>query len=207
MLDRSFFDRPVLDVAPAVLDGVLTRHLPGVEPVAIRITEVEAYDGRIDPASHAYRGRTRRNATMFGPPGHLYCYFIYGMHFSLNIVCEAAGAPTGLLLRAGEVTAGHALVRERRAVRRRTPLRERDLARGPGCVAQAFGADATTDGADLFGGEWSFAPAARPPAHVTGPRVGVSGPGADPAAFPWRFSIPGDPTVSAFVPGRRKAPR
>ncbi|GAA4393850.1 DNA-3-methyladenine glycosylase [Brevibacterium sp. NPDC049920] len=207
MIDRAFFDRPVLEVAPEVLGGVLTRRQPGVEPVSIRITEVEAYDGRIDPASHAYRGRTRRNATMFGPPGHLYCYFIYGMHHSLNMVCEAAGAPTGLLLRAGEVTAGHELVRARRSVRRRTPLRDRDLARGPGCVAQAFGAGPETDGADLFGGEWTFATPPAPVEHVTGPRVGVSGDGADPAVFPWRFRIPGDPTVSAFVPGRRKARR
>lgn len=201
-ISRSFFDRPVLDVAPDVLGGVLSRRLPGLPEVAIRITEVEAYDGRVDPASHAYRGRTPRNASMFGPPGHLYCYFIYGIHYSLNLVCEPEGEPTGLLVRAGEVVAGRELARERRSVRRRTAPSDRELARGPGCVAQAFGATTDSDGADLFGGEWSFTPPDSPTPFTLGPRVGVSGPGADPEAFPWRFSIPGDPTVSAFVKGR-----
>jgi len=168
----------------------------------VRISEVEAYDGRIDPASHSYRGKTARNATMFGPPGHLYCYFIYGLHHSLNMVCDAVEAPTGLLIRAGEVVAGEELARSRREVRRRTPAPFRDLAKGPGNVAQCFGASLSDDGTDLFGGEWAFTPAAEHPAYATGPRVGVSGEGADPTRFPWRFRVLGDATVSRFVPGK-----
>ncbi|MYM20512.1 DNA-3-methyladenine glycosylase [Brevibacterium sp. 5221] len=202
-IDRSFFARPVLEVAPDALGGVL-RRTDEEGTVAIRLTEVEAYDGRVDPASHSYRGQTARNATMFGPPGHLYCYFIYGLHHSLNMVCDAPGAPTGLLLRAGEVVEGAGLATERRSARRATPAPHRDLARGPGNVAQCFGADLADDGADLFGGEWDFAPVRPRPAHTTGPRVGVSGPGADPAAFPWRFWIPGEPTVSRFVAGKAR---
>jgi DNA-3-methyladenine glycosylase len=101
LIPRLFFDRPVLDVAPELLGAVLVHG-----DVAVRLTEVEAYDGAHDPASHAFRGRTARNAVMFGPPGHAYVYFTYGMHFCVNLVCgepgraspapmsPAAGAPT-----------------------------------------------------------------------------------------------------------------
>ncbi|MFB2597385.1 DNA-3-methyladenine glycosylase [Herbiconiux sp. P17] len=203
--DRAFFERDVLDVAPDLLGCVLRRSDDdGV--VAIRITEVEAYAGERDPGAHAYRGKTARNATMFGPAGHIYCYFSYGLHHAINLVTTGVGKPYGCLVRAGRVVEGEALARARREQRRRSRVSERDLARGPGCVAQVFGATLADDGDDLFGGAWEFlipdAPARVVPA--TGPRVGVSGEAGDGAVFPWRFWIPGDPTVSVYRPGKRR---
>lgn len=99
-LPRSFFDRPVLTVAPDLLGRTLVRRT-AEGPLELRITEVEAYEGEADPGSHAYRGRTRRNASMFGPPGHAYVYFIYGMWFSLNLVCGPPDHASGVLIRAG----------------------------------------------------------------------------------------------------------
>lgn len=202
-IDRSFFDREVLVVAPELLGGLLTRHTPD-GAVTVRLTEVEAYDGRADPASHAFRGRTARNATMFGPPGHLYCYFIYGMHHSLNLVCLGEGVGTGVLLRAGEVVGGAELARARRMARpRKSPLPDAALARGPGSLAQALGVTLEDDGDDVFSPEWSFSPAPRAPEGLRrGPRVGVSGEGGDAEHFPWRFWLAGEPSVSRFVAGR-----
>ena len=117
----SVLGRPVLEVAPLLL-GATLRH----GDVAVRITEVEAYDGADDPGSHAHRGRTARNSVMFGPPGHLYVYFTYGMHHCCNVVAGAEGAPAAVLLRAGEVTAGLDIARDRRP-----GSADRDLARGP----------------------------------------------------------------------------
>ncbi|RBP63957.1 DNA-3-methyladenine glycosylase [Brevibacterium sanguinis] len=200
----DFFDRPVLDVAPLVLGAVLSRSTDAGR-VAIRITEVEAYDGRTDPASHAYRGRTARNASMFGPPAHLYCYFIYGIHHSLNLVCGPTGTPTGLLVRAGEVVEGVELARSRREAKpRKHPLPDAGLARGPGCVASCFDADLSQDGAPLDGREWSLTPPAAPSADIRfGPRIGVRGEGADPQRFAWRFHLGGEPSVSARKAGNR----
>lgn len=195
---RAFFDRPVLQVAPEVLGGVLSR-TTAEGTVSIRITEVEAYDGRIDPGSHAFRGKTNRNASMFGPPAHLYCYLIYGIHHSLNLVCGPVDVPTGLLVRAGEVVVGADLARARReAAPRKHPLAESALARGPGCVASAFGADLVDDGADLAGPQWSFTPPAMVSDRIVfGPRIGVKGDGGDPRRFPWRFHLEGETSVSA----------
>ena len=129
-------------VAPTLLGATLTH-----AGVTIRITEVEAYAGERDPASHAFRGRTARTAVMFGPPGHLYVYFSYGMHHAANIVCGPDGTASGVLLRAGEVVAGLELARSRRGPR----IRDRDLARGPGRLAQALALTLADGGADVFG--------------------------------------------------------
>src|SRR5437763_15176827 len=139
ILARSFFDRPVLDVAPALLGAVLVHG-----EVAVRLTEVEAYDGANDPASHAFRGRTARNAVMFGEPGHAYVYFTYGMHFCVNLVCGEEGRAAAVLLRAGAVVGGVDV-----AARRRAGAPERDLARGPARLTKALDIDRALDGADV----------------------------------------------------------
>ena len=130
---------PVLEVAPRLLGATLT-----YGGVTVRLTEVEAYDGQGDPGSHAYRGMTPRNEVMFGPPGHLYVYFTYGMHHCCNVVCGAEGQPSAVLLRAGEVVDGLETARARRG--RST---DRDLARGPGRLCQALGIDLSDNGIDL----------------------------------------------------------
>ena len=200
---RSFFERDVLAVAPDLLGCVLQRVDPS-GAVAMRITEVEAYAGERDPGAHAYRGKTRRNETMFGPPGHIYSYFTYGLHHAINLVTSREGQPYGCLVRAGEVILGEELARKRReGTSQVTPLRQRDLARGPGCVAQAFGVTLSNNGDDLFGGGWGLLlpEIARVEPTSVGPRVGVSGV-AGGRSFPWRFWITGDPTVSAYRPGK-----
>ncbi|MDO5083227.1 DNA-3-methyladenine glycosylase [Arachnia propionica] len=196
---REWFDQPVVALAPQLLGGLLVRTTTE-GTVAVRITEVEAYAGADDPGSHAFRGMTPRNATMFGPPGHLYCYLSYGVHFNLNVVCDGEGVGTGCLLRAGEVVDGLALARGRRSARpRRTRLLDHQLARGPGNLGQALGSSRQADGADLMGEQWSWwRPEVAPTTWLTGPRVGVSGPGGDGERFPWRFWLPDEPSVSAY---------
>jgi DNA-3-methyladenine glycosylase len=172
-LPRDFFDRPATEVAPDLLGCVLW-HASPAGLVATRLVEVEAYRGAGDPASHAFRGKTARNAVMFGPPGHAYVYFTYGMHYCVNLVCEPAGRAEAVLIRAGAVVAGAELARRRRyglaaaaagpadrvstaddssgpAPRRgsRVRSRELDLARGPGRLCQALGIDRSLDGADV----------------------------------------------------------
>lgn len=201
---RSFFGRDVLEVAPALLGCVLQR--TGAEAtVSIRITEVEAYAGERDPGAHSFRGMTNRNRTLFGPPGHIYCYFTYGLHHAINLVVGPVGQPYGCLIRAGEVIGGADVVRKRREQKpRKTPLADHGLARGPGCVAQSFDANLTNDGDDLFGGQWWFLvpdDGAVVP-HVVGPRVGVSGPGGAASSFPWRYWIADSLSVSAYKSGR-----
>lgn len=213
--DPTWFERDPLELAPLLLGGVL-RRADASGAVALRLTEVEAYRGADDPGAHTFRGKTARNATMFGPGGRVYCYFTYGMHHAVNIVAGPEGSGWGVLVRAGEVVEGSTLARERRSARRASPPTG-ELARGPGNVAQALGATLADDGAALdaallghrVGPEariemtslWSFEPAAEPPPHRTGPRVGVSGPGGDGEAHPWRFWIPGEPSVSAYRSG------
>ncbi|MFC5722422.1 DNA-3-methyladenine glycosylase [Streptomyces gamaensis] len=202
-IGREFFDRPVLDVAPELLGRVLVRRTPD-GPIELRITEVEAYAGEADPGSHAYRGRTERNAAMFGPPGHAYVYFIYGMWFSLNLVCGPEGTASGVLLRGGEVVKGADLARTRRPKARR----DRELAQGPARLATALDVDRGLNGTDLCSGQDSPLSVLTghpvPPERIrNGPRTGVGGDGAD---HPWRFWIDGDPTVSpyrAHVPRNR----
>jgi DNA-3-methyladenine glycosylase len=181
----------VLDVAPRMLGAVL-RHTNDEGTVGVRITEVEAYDGPRDPGSHAYNGPTRRNQVMFGPPGHLYVYFTYGMHHCCNVVVGPDGAPSAVLVRAGEVVEGLEVARSRRP--RST---DRDLARGPARLCQALALDLTHDGADLTAGPVSLTPAAEPPTGVsTGPRVGLR----LAADRPWRFWLTGERTVSTYRP-------
>ena len=136
LIPRGFFARPAVQVAPDLL-GVVIEHQTADGLVAVELTEVEAYMGASDPASHAYRGRTARNAVMFGPPGHAYVYFTYGMHFCVNVVCLGHGSASAVLLRAGAVIAGEELARARRT-RGTAVVPYRDLARGrPGCARRS----------------------------------------------------------------------
>jgi DNA-3-methyladenine glycosylase len=207
LIPRDFFARPSIQVAPELL-GVVLEHQTAAGLVAVEITEVEAYAGDSDPASHAYRGRTARNAVMFGPPGHAYVYFTYGMHFCVNLVCLGNGSATAVLLRAGAVVAGDELARARRT-RGTAIVPFRDLARGPARLCQALDIDRSLDGADAcvpsspLRVRWPQA-GTRPPRGkvASGPRVGVSAA----AEVPWRFWIDGEPTVSAYrahVPRRK----
>jgi DNA-3-methyladenine glycosylase len=209
-LPREFFARPSLAVAPDLL-GCVIAHETAEGVVAVMLTEVEAYEGESDPASHAYRGLTARNAVMFGPPGHVYVYFTYGMHFCMNLVCQAERGASAVLLRAGRVIEGAPLARARRSRRApRTPPREVDLARGPARLCEALGVDRAHDGADAcdpasplraFAGETGIAGARIAADGIgRGPRVGVS----RAADVPWRFWIAGEPTVSPY---RAYAPR
>ncbi len=219
-MPHRLFDAPAIEVAPHLLGARVSVQHPG-GTVTVRITEVEAYHGvgvpgPYDAGSHSKDRRTERNASMFGPPGHAYVYFSYGMHFALNLVCSPEGSASGVLLRAGEVVAGEALARSFRARKRGiaasdapdTPeIRRHALARGPGNLAAALGVTREAhDGRDLFTAPFAFQPAPARAAEIArGPRVGVAGEAGGPA-FPWRFWLPGDPTVSAFRPGRG-APR
>jgi DNA-3-methyladenine glycosylase len=214
VLPRSFFDRPSVQVAPDLL-GCVISHETAEGLVAVALAEVEAYAGEADPASHAFRGRTARNAVMYGPPGHAYVYFTYGMHFCVNLVCQPEGEASAVLLRAGRVIDGVPLARARRSGvvrppggRRRPPgavMKEVDLARGPGRLCEALGIDRSHDGADVADPASPLRVVA-PPAAVRaadisrGPRVGVS----RAADVTWRFWITGDPAVSPY---RAHAPR
>lgn len=202
-LTRDFFDRPVLEVAPDLLGRTLVRLTPD-GPIEVRLTEVEAYAGEADPGSHAYRGRTQRNASMFGPPGHAYVYFIYGMWFSLNLVCGPEGTASGVLLRGAEVTKGADLARERRPKARK----DRELAQGPARLATALDIDRTLNGIDICAGpEAPLSVLTGTPVPTSGIRSGPrTGVGGDGATHPWRFWADGDPTVSpyrAHVPRHR----
>jgi DNA-3-methyladenine glycosylase len=201
LLPRDFFERPVEEVAPSLLGQVIAHRTPEGE-VAARLTEVEAYAGPLDPASHAYRGRTQRNEVMFGPPGHVYVYFTYGMHFCMNLVCAPEGTSMAVLLRAGEIIEGEDLARARRP---RSSVR--DLARGPARLCQALGIARGQNGLDVCtpGGEMTVLEGkpVDPAVIRNGPRTGVSGA----KEVPWRFWIDGDPSVSPYrphVPKQRK---
>ncbi|MFJ1601721.1 DNA-3-methyladenine glycosylase [Streptomyces sp. NPDC088261] len=203
-LPRDFFDRPVLEVAPDLLGRTLVRNTDD-GTIELRLTEVEAYAGAIDPGSHAFRGRTARNDVMFGPPGHAYVYFTYGMWHCLNLVCGPEGTASGVLLRAGQVTVGAELTRKRRLSARH----DRELAKGPARLATALSVDRALNGTDVCGDpDADLAILAGTPVADdlvrSGPRTGVGGDGA---VHPWRFWIDGDPSVSpyrAHVPRRRR---
>jgi DNA-3-methyladenine glycosylase len=194
---RDRLARPAAEVAPELLGWSLSHTTPE-GTVTVLLTEVEAYMGEDDPASHAYRGRTARNTVMFGPAGHLYTYLSYGMHWCCNVVTGQDGRASAVLLRAGRVTEGAELARHRRGAR----VAERSLARGPGCLGQALGLDRRHDGADLLADRGlRLRPGERvDPARVAvGHRVGVST--AHDVA--WRFWVRDDATVSAY----KRSPR
>lgn len=196
-------ERDALAAAPFLLGATLSVLGP-TTAVSVRLTEVEAYLGEHDPGSHAFRGRTARNSSMFEAGGRIYVYSIYGMHHCANIVCGPAGSASAVLLRAGEVTRGVEAARARRP----RAQRDTDLARGPARLCTALGLTREDDGA-LLGEAGGRARLVLPEESVApamirrGPRTGVTGPGGDGDAYPWRFWIDGDPTVSAY----RAAPR
>ena len=213
LIARDFFDRPSDVVAPDLL-GCVLEHETAEGLVAVELTEVEAYAGETDPASHSFRGMTGRNAVMFGPPGYAYVYFTYGMHFCVNVTCMPEGIPRAVLMRAGRVIAGELLAGRRRAPRRAQAgppgvIAARDLARGPARLCQALAIDRTQNGVDLCSpaSELRLRPArtspetGEKPAVEAGPRVGVSAA----ADIPWRFWLAGDPTVSAYRPHKSRA--
>lgn len=197
---RAWFERPVLAVARDLLGASLWVHRTD-GAVTVRLTEVEAYGGADDPGSHAHRGRTARNAVMFGPPGHLYVYRHLGLHHCVNVVTGPTGRPSAVLLRAGEVVEGAEVARARRLAAG-VVRRDVDLARGPARLAVALGLAVADDGLDLLGDDVRLFPdPSRPQVVARGGRVGVSGPGGDPAVFPWRLWLEGDPAVSAYRRG------
>lgn len=188
---------PVLEVAPRLLGCTLT-HTTDAGTVVLEITEVEAYDGQRDPASHAYKGRTPRNEVMFGRAGRLYVYLSYGMHWCCNVVTGTEGSASAVLLRAGRVLDGEPLARARRGEQ----VKQRALARGPACLTRALGIDAAHNGADLVNGGPLVLGRGRalgPDEIATGPRVGVSV-GHE---VPWRMWVAGDNTVSTY----KRSPR
>lgn len=176
------FSQPADIVAPKLLGCVITMH-----GVSIRLTEVEAYLGAEDPAAHTFNGMTKRNATMFGPPGHLYVYFSYGLHHNGNIVCAPEGDGQGCLMRGGEVVAGEALARQRRQRPDRAHIPWENLARGPGNLGQALGLALPDNGTPV-----PLQMRNEEPEWVAGPRIGISK-NTDAAL---RFWIPGNKTVS-----------
>ncbi|OLT14490.1 3-methyladenine DNA glycosylase [Pseudonocardia sp. CNS-139] len=197
LLDREELAGDVLDAAVRLLGCTLVADVPE-GPVAVRLVEVEAYRGADDPASHSFRGRTARNGVMFGPPGHLYVYFVYGMHFCANISCLPEGRPSGVLLRAGEVVSDPGVAHARRPAARRAA----DLARGPARLASLLGLGREQNGLDVTDPASPVRLLAGPPvdpAQVrSGPRVGV----AAAHDLPWRFWVDGSPAVSPYRPGR-----
>ena len=195
-ITREDLSRPVLEVAPALLGAHLV-----AGGVTVRLTEVEAYAGEADPGSHAFRGRTPRTEVMFGPAGHAYVYFTYGMHWCANVVTGVDGAASAVLLRAGEVVDGTAA-----ALERRPGAKERDLCRGPARLCKALGITGDHLGVDLLDQASPLRLVPGSPVEAarvrTGPRVGVAGDGA---VALWRFWVDGEPTVSVYRPAVRRA--
>jgi len=187
VLPRRFYAGGALEVAPQLLNKLLVR-----DGMAGRIVEVEAYRGSEDPASHAFRGPTGRNATMFGPPGRLYVYFTYGMHFCANIVCMPGGTAEAVLLRALAPVSG---VESMRTARRGVE-KDVELTSGPAKLCQAMGITRADDGADLVTGSRGIRivddGVAPPTVPARSGRVGIR----HATEVPWRWWVPGDPNVS-----------
>ena len=202
LMPREALAVDVLDAARTLLGAVVVASTVDGE-VAVRLVEVEAYRGADDPASHSYRGRTQRNAVMWGPAGHLYVYFVYGMHYCANVVCLTEGVPGAVLLRAGEVVSDLDVARCRRPTARTVA----ELARGPARLATLLGLDRSRNGVDLTDPRSPvrlLAGERVPPSTIrTGPRVGVA------AAHdtPWRFWVDGSPAVSPYRRGGKAARR
>ena len=186
----ELLSRPATEVAPRLLGGVVR-----VGDVAVRLTEVEAYMGEVDPGSHAFRGPSKRNAVMYGPPGHLYTYFTYGMHTCANVVCMPEGVASGILLRAGEVVEGIDVAAERRTKSKKLA----DLAMGPARLAVALGIRLEDAGTNLESGRVRLELPRSQADYNAGPRTGVSGDGGT-DKYPWRFWVPGEPSVSPYRP-------
>ncbi|MGI8590199.1 MAG: DNA-3-methyladenine glycosylase [Nakamurella sp.] len=201
-LPRSALAGDSVALAPLLLGRVVVSD-SAEGRVAVRLTEVEAYGGADDPASHAYRGLTRRNARMFDEPGHLYTYFVYGMHWCANVVTGPVGSPSAVLLRAGEVVHGHGLAAGRRSER----TKPEHLARGPAGLASVLGLAADQNGIDLCRPDSTISLRLGSRTATTliahGPRVGVN----VAAEHPWRSWEMGAPSVSAFRAGVRRTPR
>lgn len=180
--ERAWFDRSAAELAPELLGALLVHDTPEGR-IAGRIVEIEAYLGPEDLAAHSARGRTPRNAVMFGPPGHLYVYLVYGMHHCANVVCGPGAKPEAILLRAAELTQGEDLARSHRGA---VPAAR--LAAGPGNLASAFGIDLGLNGADLLSGPIRLAPAPSHAGFDRTTRIGVAYAG-DWATRPLRFVI------------------
>ena len=190
-MTRAWFDRSALEVAPELLGALLVHDTPRGR-VAGRIVETEAYRGPEDLAAHSAKGRTSRNAVMFGPPGHAYVYLIYGLHHCLNVVCGPGEKPEAVLIRAVAIEDGESLARQRRG----STVPPERLAAGPGNLCAAFGIDRSLNGADLMAGGALrlIAPGADSPI-VSRRRIGVDYAG-EWALRPWRFLVAGDRHVS-----------
>ena len=194
------------DAARRILGGTVT-----VGDVSVRIVEVEAYGGPLDgpwpdPAAHSFRGPTARNEVMFGPAGRLYVYLSYGMHLCVNVSCGPDGTAAAVLLRAGEVVAGHDVVESRRTGRGRSARVEAGWARGPGNLGRAVGVSLADNGTDVFDASSAITlELLERPLHdkavASGPRVGVSAA----ADRPWRFWVLGSPAVSSYKRSPRAA--
>lgn len=192
---RIDLSRNASEVAPDLLGATLTSVMDG-HRVSVRITEVEAYEGQRDPASHAFRGKTQRNAVMFGPPGSIYVYWHMGLHYCMNITCGVEGIASAVLIRSGEVIEGQEIAWDRRNASGvcRTP---RDLARGPARLTVALGVRRDHSGTTLNAGQGlALTQTSRVAQVSSGGRVGVNAKGADPTQYPWRFWITGDHFVS-----------
>lgn len=206
-LPREFFAREPEVVARDLIGRVLV--VPagiGHLPILLRLTETEAYHGEQDPASHAYRGRTERTAPMFGPPGLLYTYFVYGMYWCANIVTGRSGEASAVLLRAAAASGDLDLLRRRRSSPRGTVPKDADLARGPARLASCIGLGRADSGADLFAPDAPFTVHAGDGSVrqvAAGPRVGV----AAAAEIPWRFYEVDEPTVTSYRRGGRPRTR
>jgi len=186
-LDRSFYSRYTPDVARELLGSVLVRVIGGQE-LRSRVVEVEAYRGADDPASHAYRGVTKRTSVMFGEPGHAYVYFTFGFHHCLNLTTETEGEPGAVLIRAVEPLKGIDEMKKRRGVEQLT-----NLTSGPGKLAKALGIDLSLNGEDVVRSRELFVLRGRLDGNVAvSTRIGISA-GQE---KPWRFYAEGNPFVS-----------